>query len=70
MFPDPNVDGPDSIHWLYNTMSELYSDWLPGWQQQQTIKDGGYYSVRFIHMYYGYFGYTKSIIHCNTHLTT
>ena len=55
MFPDPNVDGPDSIHWLYNTMSELYSDWLPGWQQQQTIKDGGYYSVRYIHMYDGYF---------------
>ena len=48
MFPDPNVDGPDSIHWLYNTMSNLYSGWLPGWQQQQTIKDGGYYSVRKI----------------------
>ena len=48
MFPDPNLDGPDSIHWLYNTMSILYSDWLPGWQQQQTIKDGGYYSVKEI----------------------
>ena len=48
MFPDANVEGPDSIHWLYNTMSNLYGDWLPGEEQQQTIKDGGYYSVGYI----------------------
>ena len=47
MFPDANVEGPDSIHWLYNTMSNLYGDWLPGEEQQQTIKDGGYYSVGY-----------------------
>ena len=45
MFPDPNVEGPDSIHWLYNTMSNVYSHWLPEESQQRTIKDGGYYSV-------------------------
>ena len=46
MFPDTTVKGPDAIHWLYNTMASLYSDWLPGETQQATIKDGGYYSVR------------------------
>ena len=45
MFPDANVEGPDSIHWLYNKMSNLYSHWLPEETQQRTIKDGGYYSV-------------------------
>ena len=45
MFPDSNVDGPDSIQWLYTTMSNLYLAWLPGKAQQRTLKDGGYYSV-------------------------
>ena len=59
MFPDANVEGPDSIHWLYNTMSNLYGDWLPGEEQQQTIKDGGYYSV----------GYTSPFISLILHLS-
>ena len=46
MFPDSNVKGNDSIHWLYDTMANLYKQWLPQEAQQKTLRDGGYYSVR------------------------
>ena len=45
MFPDPNVTGDFSPSWLYSGMAAIYKSWLPGENQQRTLKDGGYYTV-------------------------
>ena len=46
MFPDPTVNGRYAPSWLYSNVAKLYQKWLPEQQQQSTLKDGGYYSVR------------------------
>ena len=47
MFPDeyepvPKIYDPS---WLYNNLADLYKHWLPDVNQQQTLRDSGFYSV-------------------------
>ena len=34
--------------WLYDNLADLYQHWLPDQNQQRTLRDSGYYSVRII----------------------
>ena len=47
MFPDEDQPVPKIYDpsWLYNNLADLYENWLPGPQQQKTLRDSGYYSV-------------------------
>ena len=47
MFPSEDEPIPQRYDptWLYNFLADLYQNWLPGKNQQQTLRDSGYYSV-------------------------
>ncbi|XP_061595205.1 sphingomyelin phosphodiesterase [Cololabis saira] len=44
-FPPPFVHGNRSTAWLYNTMAEEWSPWLPE-EALKTLRYGGFYTVR------------------------
>ncbi|XP_015791561.1 sphingomyelin phosphodiesterase [Tetranychus urticae] len=43
-FPPPSIKGSYSISWLYDALTEVWSQWLPQ-DTIKTIAKGGYYSV-------------------------
>ena len=45
MFPTPSEDGKFSPSWLYSGLADLYETWLPGEEQQATLRQAGYYTV-------------------------
>ena len=46
MFPDPSeTTGKFSPSWLYSGLADLYQKWLPGEEQQTTLRQAGYFSV-------------------------
>ena len=45
MFPTPSEDGKFSPSWLYSGLADLYQKWLPGEEQQTTLRQAGYFSV-------------------------
>lgn len=50
MFPPENSTIVPKLYdpaWLYNNLADLYQHWLPNQNQQQTLRDSGYYSVSF-----------------------
>ena len=47
MIPMPGqTSGKYNPGWLYSAMAEYYKEWLPEAEQQNTLKEGGYYTVR------------------------
>ena len=45
MFPEV-ADGNFSIKWLYRDIAQQFKEWLPDEEQQRTLRDAGYYSVK------------------------
>ena len=45
MFPGPSENGKLSPSWLYSGLADLYEKWLPGEEQQATLRQAGYFSV-------------------------
>ena len=46
-FPEINSTMKFNPNWLYNGLADIYKTWLPGRGQQHTLRNGGYYTVRF-----------------------
>ena len=46
MFPLINETGKYNPSWLYSNLAEFYQTWLPGKDQQRTLREGGFYTVR------------------------
>ena len=45
MFPGPSESGKFSPSWLYSALAGLYEKWLPGEEQQATLREAAYFSV-------------------------
>ena len=45
MFPTTSEDGKFSPSWLYSGLADLYEKWLPGEEQQATLRQAGYFTV-------------------------